>query len=64
MRKDIKEDSQRAHDAIGNNIETLRKKFREDINTLRIEVSGLRSEMTDLTGRVRRVEGYLEMTDV
>ena len=63
MRKDLKEDSQRAHDVIGKNIEVLRREIREDVNTLRNEVSELRREMTNLTGRVRRIEGFLEMTD-
>ena len=49
MRKDLKEDSQRAHDLIGNRISTLHG-----------EVSELRKEITALTGRVGRIEGFLE----
>ena len=44
-------------------IVTGRREIREDVNTLRNEVSELRKEVTCLTGRVRRIEGFLEMTN-
>lgn len=56
LRKDLKEDSQRAHDLMGNRIGTLQG----EIGTLRSEISELRKEMTALTGRVGRIEGLLE----
>ena len=56
MEQRIKDDSQKAHDLIGANIESLRS----EVSDARSEVSGMRKEITDLTGRVGRIEGLLE----
>ncbi len=60
---DVKKESEKAHTAIGENINRLRTEVREDIKELRQDVGKLREEMTGLTGRVGRIEGILEGQD-
>ena len=48
-KKDLKEE-----------VEKVREDLKEDIGGLRAEMSDMRKEITDMDGRLGRVEGYLE----
>jgi hypothetical protein len=52
MEKRIRDDADKAHEAIGRNIDTLRQEVRQDIRNLRQDVKQLNT-------RVGRVEGKL-----
>lgn len=57
MEQRIKDDAQKAHDLIGQNIEGLRT----EISGVRTEISDMRKEITDLSSRTGRIEGILEV---
>ena len=60
MSRDIKDDANRAHTAIRNNIETVRKETRKDIGRVRESMDSMNQTLINMNGRLGNVEGYME----
>ena len=59
METRIRDDADKAHKTIGENIDTLRQEIHRDIGEIRQDIRDLRSDVQELNTRVSRVEGKL-----